>query len=74
MRNIAFGVAAAATVALVMPASAQERHWNRHHGWHDGPRVGVSVGRAYARDCRVIRSKTVRPNGTVVVRRVKRCH
>jgi len=75
MRNIAFALAGVAAVVLTTPASAQYRDHDRHNGWRNGHHSGVSVhvGRAYARDCSVRVSKTVRSNGTVVTRRVRHC-
>ena len=79
MRNLILSVVGAAAVALATPAVAQVHV--------DVPEVGVHVGdgdrqhrrnqrgyRAQARgDCRQITKRTVRPNGTVVVRKITRC-
>jgi len=81
MRNLILGVVGAAAFALATPAIAQV------HVHTGTPGVGVHVDsgnyghrrshrgyRANARgDCRQITKRTVRPNGTVVVRRITRC-
>ena len=75
MRTMFVGLAALAAVAVATPAGAQDRDW-RHDGWrhhHRAPHVTISAGRSYARECTVRRSKTVRGNGTVVVRRSRVC-
>ncbi len=77
MRAILMGAAGAALLAISSPAMAQVhvhtdapgigvhidsgRHHNRHRGW-----------RARAQ-CREVTTRTVRPNGTVVVRKRIRC-
>jgi Ni/Co efflux regulator RcnB len=87
MRNITLALAAVAAMALATPASAQDRDYDRHNEWRHGDRdhgrhegwrrhrsgVSIEVGRAYARDCSVRVSKTIRSNGTVITRRVKSC-
>jgi hypothetical protein len=48
------------------------RHRPGHRGWHGRrviPRVIVRPGPR----CRTIQTRTVRPNGTVVIRNVRRC-
>jgi hypothetical protein len=80
MRNLILGVVGAAALAIATPALAQV------HVHTGTPVVGVHVDsgnhgyrshrsyRAHARgDCRQITKRTVRPNGTVVVRRTTRC-
>jgi hypothetical protein len=78
MRNLILGVVGAAAVAFVTPAAAQVHV--------DVPGAGVHVGgghhhhhhrgayRARARaNCREVTTRTVRPNGTVVIRKSMRC-
>jgi hypothetical protein len=80
MRNLIMGVISAAAIAIAGPAAAQV------HVHTDAPGVGVRIGsgdhyrgyhrgyRAHARgNCRQVTSRTVRSNGTVVVRRSTRC-
>jgi hypothetical protein len=83
MRNLIMGAIGAAAIAIAGPAAAQV------HVHTDAPGVGVRIGsgdhyrgyrgyhrgyRAYGSgNCRQITSRTVRPNGTVVVRRSTRC-
>jgi hypothetical protein len=71
MKATLIGLAALSLIAVVTPASAQDWHDGWRHRHHPG--VSVHVGRAYARDCAVKVTRTVRPNGTVVTRRVRRC-
>jgi len=78
MRNLLIAAAGAATLAIASPAAAQVRVYT------NTPGVGVHVGsgdqhnryhrgwRARA-ECRQVTSRTVRPNGTVVVRKSTRC-
>jgi hypothetical protein len=76
MRNLVLGLAAAAVVGIAVPASAQvtvrtgtdgvavrvgERHHNRH--WRDAHN-----------ECRVVRTKSYRPNGTVVIKTRRMCN
>jgi hypothetical protein len=79
MRNLILGAVGAAVIALATPAVAQVHV--------DVPGVGVRVGdgqhnnrqhnrgyRARAQaDCREVTTRTVRPNGTVVVKKSTRC-
>jgi hypothetical protein len=81
MRNLIMGLVSAAAIAIAGPAAAQV------HVYTDAPGVGVRIGsgdhhdrgyhrgyRAQARgNCRQVTSRTVRPNGTVVVRKSTRC-
>ena len=82
MRGLIIGAFSAATIVIAGPASAQV------HVHTNAPGIGVHVGsgnhhhyrgyhrgwRANARgDCRQITKRTVRPNGTVVVRKTTRC-
>ena len=73
MTKTLIGMAILAGVAIATPAGAQDRH----HGWRNGHDrdVSISVRRSFARDrdCRVRVIRTVRPNGTVVIRRIRRC-
>jgi hypothetical protein len=78
MRNIILALAAMAVLATT-PVSAQARQsWHhRHHTWHHryhAPAFSFRFGPVYAKDCRVTRTKRVRPNGTVVIRRIRRCY
>ena len=82
MRNVIMGLAAVAAIAIATPAAAQV------HVRTDAPGVGVRINsgvhhnRGYHRgwrarahaNCRQVTSRTVRPNGTVVVRKSTRCH
>jgi len=77
MRSILFGLATTAALAIATPASAQHWHHGWHHAWRHGPHFGFSfrLGGPYAyAPCRIIRTKRVRPNGTVIIRRVRRCY
>jgi hypothetical protein len=79
MRKIALSLLALAGAAFAMPATAQPWH-GHHHGWrhNHGPSFGIYFGapgpvygRAYCKRERIVR---VRPNGTRVVRWVRRCY
>ncbi len=79
MRNLILGIAGAAAIAIATPASAQVHV--------DVPGVGVHVGDGHHRyhrpyrghraraqaNCRQVTTRTVRPNGTVVVRKRTTC-
>jgi hypothetical protein len=78
MRNLALAAVSAAAFALVTPAVAQVPT--------SVPGVGIQYGndqsqrdqndayRARAQaDCRQVKTRTVRPNGTVVIRTRTRC-
>lgn len=79
MRKLMMGAFSAAAIAIAGPAAAQVHV--------DVPGVGVHVGsgdqhhrgyrggyRARAQgDCRKVTTRTVRPNGTVVIRKQTRC-
>ena len=75
MQKLMMGAISAAAIAIAGPAAAQVRI--------DAPGVGVHVGsgdqhyrgyRARAQgDCREVTTRTVRPNGTVVIRKQTRC-
>ena len=86
MRMIALGMAAVAAMAVATPTLAQDRDrdwrgdsWRYEDGWRGrdrGPGVTLRFGapdRSYARDCRMVRSRVERPNGTVEYRRERRC-
>jgi hypothetical protein len=86
MRMIALGMAAVAAMAVATPTLAQDRDrdwrgdsWRHEDGWRGrdrGPGVTLRFGapdRSYARDCRMVRSRVERPNGTVEYRRERRC-
>ena len=88
MRKLVLGVAAAATVLSVAPALAQfdvragdsgvsvrvgERdHWRGRH-WNDDRRVVVRPGVFATDDCRTITVRKRLPDGSVVVRKSRRC-
>jgi hypothetical protein len=81
MKMLAYGLACAAVLTLAVPASAQVviRDGHRDSG------VSVRIGdgnrhhsdRHHARrshaDCRVIKTRTHRPNGTVVIKTRRVC-
>jgi hypothetical protein len=74
MLKLTLSALAASTLALAVPASAQVHV----QGSDRGVGVYVSPGhhgyRAHARSgCREITSRTVRPNGTVVIKRRTVC-
>jgi hypothetical protein len=86
MRKLLFGLVAAATVALALPASAQV--WVGADPYGAGVQVGpfgVGVGPrfgwdrhyydgyAYAGDCRVVRSRIRTYDGRVIVRTRRIC-
>jgi hypothetical protein len=75
MHKLILSALAASTIVFAVPASAQVYvHGNdRGVGVHVHP--GNSGHRAYARDrgCRQVTSRTVRPNGTVVIRKRTVC-
>jgi hypothetical protein len=86
MRNIAFGLAAVAAIAVATPALAQDVEFRsgstRHEeGWRDrdhGPNVRLHVDRsdrsyARGRDCSMKTTRIHRSNGTVVTRRERSC-
>lgn len=79
MRNILISAAGAAVLAVASPAAAQV------HVHTNTPGVGIHVGsgghnhyrnhrgwRARA-ECRQVTTRTVRPNGTVIVKKRTRC-
>ena len=75
MRKLIMSAVGAAAIAIAGPAAAQVHV--------DVPGVGVRVGsgdqnhrgyRARAQgDCREVTTRTVRPNGTVVIKKRMRC-
>jgi hypothetical protein len=86
MKKIALGLAALTAIALATPSLAQDRdrEWRGdsqryEDGWRGRDRergVTLRLGRpdrSYARDCRMIRSRIERPDGSVVYRRERRC-
>jgi len=88
MRIIALGMAAVAAMAVATPTLAQDRDrdwrgdsWRHEDGWRGrdrdrGPGVTLRFGgsdRSYARECRVVRSRIERPDGSVTYRRERRC-
>ena len=89
MRKLVLGLAAAATVLTVAPALAQfdvrggdrgvsvrvgERdHWRGRH-WDDDRRVVIRRQGVYASgDCRTVTVRRHMPDGSVVVRKTRRC-
>jgi hypothetical protein len=84
MRTILIGAAGAALLAISSPAMAQVhvhtdapglgvhidsgRHYQRHRGHHHRHQ-----GWRARAQCREVTTRTVRPNGTVVVRKRIRC-
>jgi Ni/Co efflux regulator RcnB len=84
MKATLIALAALSLFTVVMPASAQDYGWRdrdrdrnwRDHDWrrHNRSGITVDVDRSYARgDCSVKVTRTHRPNGTVVTRRVRSC-
>jgi hypothetical protein len=87
MRKLVLGLAAAACVLTVAPALAQfdvraggdgvsvrvgERdHWRGRH-WNDD-RVVVRRPGVFASDCRLVTVRRQLPDGSVVVRKSRRC-
>jgi hypothetical protein len=81
MRSLIIGALSAATISIAGPASAQVHvhapgvgvhvgsgnYYHRDRGYHRGWRANARG------DCRRVTKRTVRPNGTVVVRRTTRC-
>jgi hypothetical protein len=78
MKMLAYGLACAALLAVAVPANAQMVV-------RDGHRDGVSVrigdndrhhhynGRRSHAECKVIKTRTHRPNGTVVIKTRRVC-
>ena len=84
MKATLIALAALSLFTVAMPASAQDYGWRdrdrdrdwRDHNWrrHDRSGLRLEFGRSYARgDCSVKVTRTHRPNGTVVTRRVRSC-
>jgi len=75
MLKITLLALAASTIALAVPASAQVHVHTSDRGVGVRIHEGHSGYRAYGRHygCRQITSRTVRPNGTVVVRKRSVC-
>jgi len=76
MLKITLLALAASTIALAVPASAQVHVHTSDRGVGVRIHEGHSGYRAYGRHregCREITSRTVRPNGTVVVRKRTVC-
>ena len=78
MRSLILGLAGAAALAVATPAVAQVHvdgpgvrvhvnDGNHHNRWHRGYRARAQS------NCRQVTTRTVRPNGAVVVKRVTRC-
>src|SRR5687768_13908058 len=78
MQKLMFGALAAATIAMATPASSQGVYVGDGRG--GGPDVSIRVGpghpgyraRATAR-CKMVVTRSVRPDGTRVTKRVQRC-
>jgi hypothetical protein len=65
---------AASTIAFAMPANAQVHIQGSDRGVGVHVHPGHSGYRAHARSgCRQVTTRTVRPNGTVVVKKRTRC-
>jgi hypothetical protein len=78
MRNLILGAIGAAAVALANPAIAQVPvsvpGVGIQYGTDQNQRDYNSAYRARAQaDCRQVTTRTVRPNGTVVVKKRARC-
>jgi len=86
MRTIAYALAAAACLTLGSVAMAQELNIGVGVGeHHDHDRAGVVIRggeRSYNReriivrrphDCRMVTIRSHRPNGSVVIRQIRRC-
>lgn len=82
MRKLALGIAAAATVVGAAPAMAQVYFGDRDVSVRVGPPGGgydrwerPRYREYYARDrdCRFITERRRRPDGSVVVRRIREC-
>ncbi len=82
MKTVLIGVAAAAVLALSVPASAQVRIY----GGNDDVSVGVRIGpdrphyrhhyrsyRDHHASCRTVTVRKRMPDGSVVVRKTRRC-
>ena len=85
MKMLAYGLACAALLTLAVPANAQIVVRDGHRG--DGVSVRIGDGdrgrhhhrhRHHARgayaDCKVIKTRTHRPNGTVVIKTRRVCN
>jgi hypothetical protein len=89
MRKLVLGVTAAATVLTAVPALAQvdiragdrgvsvgigERSGWRDRNWDDDRRVTIRRRGVYASDdCRTVTVRRHMPDGSVVVRKTRRC-
>jgi hypothetical protein len=75
MLKLTLSALAASTIALAVPASAQVQVHSSERGVGIHVNEGGSGYRAYGRHrgCREVTSRTVRPNGTVVVRKRTIC-
>jgi hypothetical protein len=76
MKRILIGLAAAATLGVAAPASAQVFFGAGPGGVEvgvGGPRYYQSPGVVYDDDCRVVRERIVRPNGRVIFRERRIC-
>ena len=78
MHKLMIGAIAAVTLAIAVPASAQSVRIGDGPG--GAPDVRLRVGpnhphRAYAQErCRTVVTKIKRANGTMVTKRVRKCH
>jgi hypothetical protein len=83
MRKLAFVLAAAGTLSMIVPAAAQvyvDRDYDR--SWHRGPSIGFHFGdrtfgfdrgRRFGDDCRVVKVRRELPDGSVIVRTRRIC-
>jgi hypothetical protein len=78
MRMLAYGLACAAVLTLAVPASAQVVIRDGHRDSGVSVRIGSGerhhhhARRSHA-ECKVIKSRTHRPNGTVVIKTRRVC-
>jgi hypothetical protein len=77
MQKLIFGVLAAATIAMTLPASAQSVRIGDGRGGAPDVRLNIGPGhpgyRARAERCRTVVTRVKRPNGTVVTKRERIC-
>jgi len=73
MQKIILSALAASTIAFAMPANAQVHIQGSDRGVGVHVHPGSPGYRAHARGCRQVTSRTVRPNGTVVIRKRTVC-
>jgi hypothetical protein len=78
MHKLMLGTIAAATLAMAVPASAQGVRIGDGPGGAPDVSVRIGPGHPHYRDhararCKTVVTRSHRPNGTVVTKRVKRC-